>query len=159
MEKCQDTCHTMRLYDICQDAKMVEAEEIKCFQELVKDRTTVLEDVGNMCDLTKRDFKTIYTGTCQSGKEEQLQGSLVGIGTSVGSLFGPVGSAVGALAGWALGQFSSCDTSYETIKLITNYQVKILLLIILWFLCTEHVPQIKSYIFRECLRKSKIVIL
>ena len=64
IEECKDTCHTIRLYDVCQDAKIVEANEIKCFQEKMVDRTTVLEDVGNMCDLTKRDFKSIYTGTC-----------------------------------------------------------------------------------------------
>ena len=143
IDDCPDTCHTMRLYDMCQDAKIIEAEEIKCFQEKVTDRTTVLEDVSNMCDLTKRDFKTIYTGTCQAGKQEKLQGSLVGIGTGVGSLFGPVGTAVGAFVGWALGQFSSCDTSYETIKLITNYQVQ----------CTQKVSKtrVKVFFISDCL--------
>ena len=142
IEECKDTCHTMRLYDVCQDAKIVEANEIKCFQEKMVDRTTVLEDVGNMCDLTKRDFKSIYTGTCQAGKQEQLQGALVGIGTSIGSFFGPVGTAIGGAVGFFASKFSSCDTSYETIKTIENYQVK----------CTQKVSKtrVKVFYVSEC---------
>ena len=95
-----------------------------------------------MCDLTKRDFKSIYTGTCQAGKQEQLQGASAGIGTSIGSLFGPVGTAIKGAVGFIANKFSSCDTSYETIKTIENYQVK----------CTQKVSKtrVKVFYVSEC---------
>jgi len=124
-QECQDTCHTMPLYDICQDPKIVQAEEMRCIQERITDRTTVLEAFSNLCDLTKQNYKTIYTGTCQAGKQAKLQKSLIGIGAGVGSLAGgPIGAAIGTAIGFVASLFSSCDTSYETLKQVTNYQVK-----------------------------------
>lgn len=122
-KKCTDTCHTMRLFDICQKKKPIETKEMRCIPERKIDRTTVLEPFKTLCDLTNYNFKKIYTGTCSQSNEETLQGALIGVGTGIGFLAGgPVGAGIGAVVGWVLSLHSSCDTSFETLKLVNNYQ-------------------------------------
>ena len=112
-QECKKICYTMALYDMCQDKEFILANELRCDQVEKKVRSTVEVPFKTDCDMTKRNFIPIYTGTCRKGDQEKLQGSMMGIGAGAGALNGTaIRPGIGTVV-----------AGYKVFKEVINYQV------------------------------------
>ncbi|XP_057308791.1 uncharacterized protein LOC130647080 [Hydractinia symbiolongicarpus] len=121
-KKCQNVCIMMPQCDICQDTIQQNINTLKCKQRKQEIKTSRLVSFESSCSLTRYAFIPVYTGTCppdpavQAQQRQQLETSLVAVGTSVGAMIaGPLGAVVGGIIGLIGGLFSSCDKSYEVV--------------------------------------------
>ena len=117
-QKCNNTCLSVPVYCICQDAVMVDVNTLACQLANRKVTTTIEKPYDTKCPLTEYRFTPYYTGTCRRGKSGGLSGALGGIGAGIGGLIGgPVGAVIGGFVGGLFGGlFSSCNESYEVYK-------------------------------------------
>ena len=115
---CNDTCISVPVYCICQDAVNVDVNTLACQLADRKATTTVEKPLKTQCALTEYRFIPYYTGTCKRGKSRRLSGALGAIGAGVGGLVGgPIGAVVGGIIGGIFGGlFSSCSETYEVYK-------------------------------------------
>ena len=116
--KCNDTCISVPIYCICQDAVTVDVNTLACQLADRKVTTTIEKPLQTQCPLTEYRFIPYYTGTCKRGKSARLSGALGAVGAGIGGLVGgPVGAVVGGIIGGLFGGlFSSCSETYEVYK-------------------------------------------
>ncbi len=108
LQECEKKCISLPHCDICQDPIHVSVKVPKCHtvKRTIKTRQTLT--YTTKCDIKKKVFIPVYTGTCPQDPNPHLKRRLFGLGLGwmVG---GPVGGIFGFFFG---GLFSSCDKSY-----------------------------------------------
>lgn len=115
---CIETCITVPVYCICQNAVNVDVNTLACQLANRKATTTIEQPYQSKCALTEYRFTPYYTGTCKRGKSAKLSGAMGAIGAGIGTIIGgPVGGIIGGAIGAVFGGlFSSCSETYEVYK-------------------------------------------
>ena len=141
LEQCKQICIPMPVCETCKDPLILDVPSLKCEPktEIIRENIMATKLRPRGCAVTEYQFIPIYTGSCkpdpneQKASDEQVKNAAVAIGSAIGSLWGAVGSGIGAAVGWVvggvLGMFSSCDRTYEVLKLSNVVQKDCVLLV------------------------------
>ena len=141
IEQCKQICIPMPVCETCKDPLILDVPSLKCEPktDIIRENIMAAKQRPKGCAVTEYQFIPIYTGSCkpdpkeQKASDEQVKNAAVAIGSAIGSLWGPIGSGIGAAVGWVvggiLGMFSSCDRTYEVLKLSNVVQKDCVLLV------------------------------
>ena len=116
LDLCPETCLGTNICQVCQTPETVKADILKCENIKRKVRVTQEEVFDDACNEAIDVFKTLYTGTCNTGSDvTALRTGLPDWGSGIGEMIGgTTGGVIGALTGTVVGQFfQKCTDTWD----------------------------------------------
>ena len=116
LNPCPETCLGTTICRVCQKPEIVNADILKCENVMRKVKVTQEEVFNDACNTAVDVYKTLYTGTCNTGGDlSVLRGGLPDWGGGIGEMIGgTTGGVIGALTGVVVGQFfQKCTDTWD----------------------------------------------